>query len=73
MATSFVLTFTPIGRPGYRVGEFPTEIRAREAAEKHGAPPRGAIPRPPLEWAPAPPFGAIIARTDKGDFLIAPG
>jgi hypothetical protein len=73
MPTRFVVTFTPLGRPGYRVGEFPTEERARDAAERHGAPPRGAIPRPPLEWTPAPQFGAITAVTKGGIFLISPG
>src|SRR6185312_451090 len=72
MPRRFVLTFTPLGRPGYRVGEFPTEDRARDAAERHGAPPRGATPRPPLEWAPAPQFGAIMAIASSGTFVIAP-
>ncbi|MEO7042882.1 MAG: hypothetical protein ABI035_11520 [Gemmatimonadaceae bacterium] len=73
MPTRFVLTFTPFGRPGYRVGEFPTEDHALAAAEHHGAPPRGATPRPPLEWKPAPQFGAITALTSSGTFVIAPG
>lgn len=73
MPTRFVLTFTPFGRPGYRVGEFPTEDHARDAAERHGAPPRYATPRPPLEWKPAPQFGAITALTKSGAFVIAPG
>lgn len=72
MTTRFVVTFTPLGRTGYRVGEFPNEDRARAAAEKHGAPPRGAVPRPPLVWDPAPQFGAIRAVTSTGTFVIAP-
>ena len=71
MPTRFVLTFTPIGRSGYRVGEFSTEERARDAAEHHGAPPRGATPRPPLAWVSVPQFRAIVARTSTGDFLIS--
>jgi len=73
MPTRYVVTFTPMGRPGYRVGEFPNEDRARDAAERHGAPPRGATPRPPLQWSPAPQFGAITAITTAGVFVIAPG
>jgi hypothetical protein len=72
MPTRFVLTFTPNGRPGYRVGDFPTEERARDAAERHGAPPRGATPRPPLQWMPAPSFGAIMAVTVGGSFVVSP-
>jgi hypothetical protein len=72
MPNGFVLTFTPLGRPGYRVGQFPTQERARDVAEKHGAPPWGAEPRPPLQWEPARQFGAITAITTSGVFLIAP-
>ena len=72
MPTRFIVTYTPTGHPAYKVGEFPTEEGARDAAEKHGAPPRGANPRPALEWEPARQFGSLRAVTDKGVFVLAP-